>query len=145
MTATIVPEFILNVLENELSAVSLKIVRFVCDQYKLPFEEVKEKLKKHINIELDIDTETSYKIHKTHVKKIKATVENQCTANIFCKDQRGVRQCTFQRLDGCKLCKKHLKLFHEGDLKYGMVEDDQLPVDPKPLVPRAVSSKTSTS
>jgi hypothetical protein len=122
MTAAILPEFIMSVLEKELSKIVIDVVHVVCEEYGLNHKEVKQKLSKHMHIKLDIDTDSNYKVIKKKVVKIKATPENQCIANILCKDQKDIRQCTFRRADGCMFCVKHHRANVSNTLKYGTVE-----------------------
>jgi flagellar biosynthesis/type III secretory pathway ATPase len=121
MTACILPEFILKVLEKEVTSSMMNIVKYICDEYKLSYDEVKSKLEKHIILDMKIDTETNYKISKVNVKRITSTVETQCIAKMYCKDQKDIRQCTKKKKDGCKFCKTHLKLFESSNLKYGTI------------------------
>lgn len=124
MTACILPEFILKVLEKEVASASMSIVKYICDEYKLSYDEVKAKIERHITLDMKIDTEKNYKISRVNVKRIKANTETQCIANMYCKDQKDVRQCTRRKIDGCKFCKTHLKHFQAANLKYGTVEDE---------------------
>lgn len=121
MTAAILPEFILKLLEKEVSSVVLEAVKFVCDEYNISFCEVSKKLGKHLCIEFDVNTQTNYKVVKKQVRRIKATPENQCIANILCKDQKDVRQCTVRRVPGCEFCTKHRVAHEQNKLKYGTV------------------------
>jgi hypothetical protein len=131
MTAAILPDFVLSVLEKEISSVVLEVVQTLCKEYKLPYEDVKKKLSKHMQIELDVNTQSNYKIIKKKVVKIKSSPETQCVANILCKDQKDIRQCTLQRIDGCTFCTKHKAANAANNLKYGTV------MAPKPIFKRS--------
>lgn len=124
MTSAVMPEFILNLLEAEMSAATLSVVKYVCDEYGLPFEEVKEKVGRRVNIGLEVDTKTNFRVRKTMVKPIKASSEEeQCIAKMYCKDQRDVRRCTKRHGEGCgKFCKIHFKMWKGDGLAYGTVE-----------------------
>lgn len=122
MTSAILPEFVLRLLEKEVSDVVLQAVRYVCNEYNIPFSEVCTKLGKHLCIELDVNTQTNFKVVKKNVRRIKATPENQCIANILCKDQKDIRQCTIRRTSpDCEYCTKHKMAFDQNKLKYGTV------------------------
>ena len=121
MTAAIVPEFLLHLLEKEMSAVSLTIVKYICDEYKLPFEEIKRKLSKHLCIEIDVDNQNTYKLTRMNVRRKKTPVENQCQANMFHKDHKCVTQCTLEIISGSKFCKKHTRMEKEGRLRFGTI------------------------
>ena len=123
MTAAIVPEFTLQLLEKEMSAVSLGIVKYICEEYKLPFDEVKEKLGKKICVEFEPDNNNIYKVTKTNVRKKKTTCETQCIANMFHKDHKCVTQCSLFKLEGSEYCKKHKRMEKEGRLRFGTIHD----------------------
>jgi hypothetical protein len=124
MTAAIVPEYMLKLLEAELAAVSLNVVKYICDEYKLPYEEVKEKLQKQggLCVEIEPDNKNIYKVTKTHVRRKKTTRDTQCIANMFHKDHRCVTQCSLFRLDGSDYCNKHKRMEKEGRLRFGTVD-----------------------
>ena len=122
MTSAILPEFMLKLLEKEISGVVLEATKYVCDEYNIPFSEVCTKLGKHLCIELDVNTQTNYKVIKKNVRRIKATPETQCIANIMCKDQKDIRQCTIRRSSpDCMYCTKHKMANEQSKLRYGTV------------------------
>lgn len=125
MTSAVLPEFMLGLLEAEMAAATLGVVRYVCQEYGLPYEEVKNKIASRVNIEIDVDTKSNYRVRKTMVKPIKArTEEEQCIAMMFCKDQRDVRRCTKRHGEGCgKFCKIHYKMWKGDGLAYGTASD----------------------
>lgn len=131
MTAAIMPEFVLGLLEKEVSTVVLDVVRALCSEYDLPFDEVKKKLSKYMQIEFSVNTQSNYKVVKKKVMKIKSTPETQCIANILCKDQKDIRQCTLKRVDNCMFCTKHKAANAANNLKYGTV------MAPKPVYKRS--------
>lgn len=121
MTSAVLPEFLLHLLEKEVSNVVLKVVKFVCDEYSIPFSDVSAKIGKHMSIEFEVDTKSTYKVVKKRVKPIKSTPENQCIANIMCKDQKDIRQCTIRQVNGCRFCTKHKAANEQNRLHYGTI------------------------
>lgn len=120
MTAAIVPEFLLCLLEKEIASVSLDIVKYICDEYDLKYDDVCNKIKKHMCIELDVDQQNTYKLTKMNVRKKKISADKQCQANMYHKDHKCVTQCTLQCVDS-KFCKKHKRMETEGRLRFGTV------------------------
>lgn len=121
MTAAIVPEFLLCLLEKEIANVSLDIAKFICDDYDLPYDDVCKKISKHICIELDVDQQNTYKLTKMTVRRNKISADKQCKANMFHKDHKCVTQCTLPYIDASKFCKKHKRMEREGRLRFGTV------------------------
>jgi hypothetical protein len=125
MTTAVLPEFILNVLESEISSITLNVVKCVCDEYNLPFEEVKTKIAKYICIELKTTETANYKVIKSHTRRVQLEEDERCIANMMCPKTKETRQCTRRRLENedCKFCRTHMKMFDADELKYGTIED----------------------
>lgn len=118
MTAAVLPEFILKLLEHELSKATLEVVEWVCQEYELPFEEVKKKLGKRMQLKLNLDAEKNYKVTRVTLKPT-VEPEDQCVANILCKDQKCVRQCTKEKKKG-NFCRLHYNMNKKNLLRYGV-------------------------
>lgn len=125
MTDTILPEFILMVLEKEVADVTMQIVGFLCKEYNLPEEEVKKKLGKRICLDLEVDSKKNYRVHRVNVKRMAKNEETQCIALLFDKRFKDTRQCARSRLEGCKFCKTHMKQYNTHTLKYGTIEEKE--------------------
>jgi hypothetical protein len=125
MTTTVLPEFILKLLETEISNITLNIVQRVCEEYNLPFDEVKTKISKYICVELKLKSDVNYKVVKSHTRRVHLDVNERCIANMMCPKVKEIRQCTRRRLDDedCKFCRTHMKMSDNDELKYGTIED----------------------
>lgn len=121
MTAAILPEFILQLLEKEISNVSLEIVKYICKEYNLAYDEVVKKIGNYMCMELGVDKQNTYKITKVNVRRKQICTEERCAANMFHKDHKCVTQCTLQCVGGSQFCKKHTQMEKEGRLRFGTV------------------------
>jgi hypothetical protein len=123
MTAVILPEFILKALEAEISEICLSTVKYVCEEYSLPYEEVKEKVGTRMNIELATESNDHYRIITRKPRKKEISLENTCIANMFDKETRCVRRCTKEVKDGTQFCRSHLRMSNVGRLRFGTADE----------------------
>ena len=121
MTTALLPEHMLNFIEAEVSSICMDVVKKVCDEYDLPFETVKQKLQKYINMEIETDNTEVFRIVTRRPRKKKAVGEAVCKAKMFDKEEKCVRQCTLERLDNCEFCKVHERMNKVGRLRFGTV------------------------
>lgn len=127
MTSVIIPEFVLQMFEKEVTKINLNIIKILCEEYHLDEDDVKQKLQDKININFNIIHEDieQIKIVKKHEQKSKQSSEEQCDARVYLQNDLVVKQCSRPRLPECNLCKIHQKLKDEGKLKYGTIHDEK--------------------
>lgn len=77
--------------------------------------------------EIDTNKEacTSQSITKEDVKALKTTVDALCDARVYIPTELLVKQCSRSKIEGQQFCKLHNRLFEEGKLKYGTINDEK--------------------
>ena len=151
MTCAVVPQFIFDMFEREITKINSVIVHKICQTYNLDEEEVKQTLSNDLKINFNIIHEDieQIKIVKKHQPKQSAllnagqssktkteedvvdqhvnevTDDTQCEARVFIACDLIVKQCSRPKFDKHKLCKLHQRLHDEGKLKYGTIHDDK--------------------
>lgn len=150
MTSVIIPDFIFQLFEKEITKINLMVVEAVCSRYNLNIEEVKTLLetdlkmnfkllsqdieqvkiiKKHISgaSTSKAKTETTEKIKPVEIEtKNKNPKDGQttfCNARVFISNELIVKQCSKSNISGCQFCKLHQRQHDEGKLKYGTIND----------------------
>jgi hypothetical protein len=149
MTCPIVPEFIFQMFEKEITKLNILIVDKICDLHNLNKDEVKKELNKELKINFKIvsedieqikivkkhhniktkHTETKLKdiIEEDKSKKVENVEEDDkihiCHARIFHQNELIIKRCSRPKLEGIHFCKLHLRLSEEGKLKYGTIFD----------------------
>lgn len=134
MTASILPEFILKLLENEMMNATLEIVEYLCIEYSLPFEEVKSKLSKHMAITFNADTTKSFKVTKKNKRLIKIHPDERCVANMFNVDHKCITQCTLKRVCASEYCTVHKRMVAMGRLRFGTIYKPIHNAPPNPIL-----------
>ena len=124
MTSVVVPEFILNALEAEIANICLGTLKYVCEEYSLCYEEVKEKVAKRINTTLATESNDNYRIIQRKSRKKEIPMENTCVANMFDKEAKCVRRCTKEKRDGFQFCRSHFRMSKVGRLRFGVVDEE---------------------
>lgn len=125
MTAVILPEFMLKALEVEIAKVSLEVVKIVCEDYDLPFDEVKARLGNKVQIELHPENNDDYRIIRRRHRKTVVPIDQMCIANMFDKDHKCVRRCTRAIKDDTMFCRSHLRMSKVGRLRFGVVDTEK--------------------
>jgi hypothetical protein len=154
MTCPIVPDFIFQLFEKEITKLILLIVDKICDIHNLDKNQVKNQLNKELKINFKIVSEDieQIKIVKKHqnikIKNMKedtedavvpdknekkeANVENVkddkhhiCHARIFQQNELCIKRCSRPKSEGVHFCKLHQRLSEEGKLKYGTIFDER--------------------
>jgi hypothetical protein len=130
MTCAIVPDFVLRMFEKEIAKVIESVVMKMCDEYEIDLEDAKAKLKRDLNINLDVIDEDieQVKIIKKHQTPSTSKGEpgvNTCEARLFIQSELMVRQCSRSKMENCKFCKTHQKQYDSNALKWGTIHDDK--------------------
>lgn len=128
MTTPVVPELIFNLFKNEIIKINLTLLTSICSLYNIDVEEAKNRLKKELNLDLEIDKLLKIQIVK---KQKEVNKEERCIARIYRPKDIEVSQCHRKMIDGCDFCKRHKKMSDEGRLKYGTIHT---------AVPKEISS-----
>lgn len=122
MTAPIIPEFILQLFQNEVNEIVRKQVSKVCEMYKLDLDEVQNRLGL---IELECTETPGFRLMKK--KESFAPPEERCTARML--HDLEIKQCSKRKFGDTHLCRKHGGM----NLKYGTIHDP-LPDELRPEV-----------
>lgn len=144
MTSPLVPEFIFEMFEREVTKINTVIVEKMCQIYDLDVTEAKERLSKELSINFNIVHEDieQIKIVKKHNNKAKSNKANdgegsskdveeendineQCEARVFVSTDLVVKQCSRSKMAESNLCKLHQRLKDEGKLKYGTINEEK--------------------
>jgi hypothetical protein len=151
MTCPLVPEFILDMFEREVTKINTVIVEKMCQMYDIDVKEAKERLSKELSINFNIVHEDieQIKIVKKHQNKAKPNKVNdgegsskdmeeandgeptentqgtQCEARVFVSSDLVVKQCSRSKMAESNLCKLHQRLKDEGKLKYGTINEEK--------------------
>lgn len=134
MTAAVLPDFVLRLLEVEISKVNMVFLEKIADKYNLDKAEILQMMKESMTVALLPSDEEKIKIISKRVTKMRDPSE-RCIAVTFNKNEIEVKQCSRRFLDGFDFCKTHLKLFQEKRLKYGTIRDNE---KPKEIAPAAL-------
>ena len=134
MTASILPEFILKLLENEMANATLEIVEYLCQEYNLPFEEVKSKLSKHMAITFNADKTKAFKVVKKNKRHMKLETDERCIANMFNVDHKCITQCTLKRVCSTEYCTVHKRMAAMGRLRFGTIYKPIHNAPPNPII-----------
>lgn len=122
MTTLIVPDFVMQLFQKEIVKIIEKTIQTICEMYKLDVENVKKQAGTALNISFELSRNDKLVIVR---KQNTANPEERCIARIFNKKDIDVFQCTRRKpKDGCDFCKRHQRMFDEGRLKYGTINDD---------------------
>lgn len=132
MTASILPEFILKLLENEMANATLEVVEFICKEYDLPFEDVKQKISKYMVVTFNPDANKCFKVTKVNKRLVKIHHEERCIANMYNKDHKCVTQCTLKRVCNSECCKIHKRMEASGRLRFGTIKKPIYDAPPNP-------------
>ena len=145
MTSPIVPQFIFDMFEREVTKINMMVVHKICQAYNLDQNEVETMLSKDLSINFNIVHEDieQIKIVKKHQPKYQQVAStssqsnnendegenthttSQCEARIFVASDLQVKQCSRPKLEGGQLCKLHQRLKNDGKLKYGTIHEEK--------------------
>jgi hypothetical protein len=128
MTSISIPDFVLKMFEQKIVEINSTIVDKLCDRFDINKNEAHKFLEKELKINFKLINEDieQIKIVKKHKKKEPVDITNQssfCDARVFIATDVIVKQCSRSKLEGCKFCKSHQRLFEEGNLKYGTIHE----------------------
>lgn len=126
MTTPILPEFVLQLFQCEVTKVVHAEIKRVCELYNLDFEEVAQRLG---HVELQTTEHPGFRIMKKNEKI--APKEVRCVARML--HDLEVKQCTRARCEGSELCRRHSNMRSGNRLKYGTI-NDPLPDELRPEV-----------
>jgi hypothetical protein len=127
MTSVLVPDFIINLYEDETKKVIHQVLDHLCDRYNLKKTEVVDGVEKNINMKLEIIPETKEDL--VIVKRVPRTPPpegERCIARL--KKNGAFCQCGFRVKNNPDYCTRHFNAFKEDKLKYDTV-NDELPVE----------------
>ncbi len=130
MTCAIIPDFILQLFEKEIIKVVDGVVNKICVEYSLDNDEVKQRLKETLDINLqviDSDIEQVKIVKKHHHASTSKSESNEhcCEARLFIQNELVVRQCSRSKMENSKFCKTHQKQFDSNTLKWGTIHDEK--------------------
>ena len=114
MTNPILPEFILQLFQDEIDKIVESKLKQVCELYELDFDEVAEKVG---HVRIDMTKTPGFKIIKKYEH---IPTEDRCIARMFTESE--IIQCSKKHKDG-ELCARHSKMRLENTLKYGTIND----------------------
>ena len=119
-----IPDFIIDMFENEIRKVTNDVLEAVASKFKLDISLVKTYVEKHIQMNLQIvpDTYETIKITKIKPRPLPDDAV-RCIARV--KKTGIICQCTFQCITG----NKHLCSRHTNKMLYGTINDP--PVEEK--------------
>lgn len=119
MTTPMIPDFIIDMFENEIRKVMNDALTVVAKEYNLDLQQIRRKVEKKIEMKLEIvpDTYETVKITKLKPRKI-PDPESRCLARV--KKDNIICQCSFQAADGAgkQFCTRHLT-----KMRYGTIND----------------------
>jgi hypothetical protein len=113
MTTPIIPDFIFQLFENEVQEIVFKVLKNICKEYDLDYEEVKKFATIKLYTKLN-NIHISKKIDPKHPDDIK------CQARMI--REMGIKQCCRKKSEG-DFCKIHHKCEVNNTLKYGRITD----------------------
>jgi hypothetical protein len=119
MTAVLIPESIIQIFANEIFKINLKVADTIAKKYNLDVNDVKETLKKELQISLNIipEEEQKFKLVKKKVNGKNTKIEDRCYARVFHKEDNEYRQCSRRKNIDCKnYCKTHSKTLPHGNI-----------------------------
>lgn len=130
MTCAIVPDFILQLFEKEIIKVVDGVVNKLCEEYSLDIQEVRERLKETLDINLhvvdsDIEQMKIVKKHQHASTSKSESSEHCCEARLFIHNELVVRQCSRGKMENSRFCKTHQKQFDSNTLKWGTIHDEK--------------------
>lgn len=137
MTAAMLPDFVLRLLEVEISKVNMKFLETIAETYNIDKTEILNLMKESMCVALLPSDEQKIKIISKRVMKLRDPSE-RCIAVTFNKNELEVKQCSRRYLDGCEFCKTHLRLSRENRLRYGTVRDKEKPKEIAPATLKKV-------
>jgi hypothetical protein len=121
MTTPLVPDFILQLFQDEVHKINSVVVQKMCTIYKIDYEDAVAKLADEAAIKLTLSNNQKIKLVK---KQKEADPKHRCQARVFRKKDLEVLQCTRKTpAEGACFCKRHQKMHDEGRLKYGTIND----------------------
>lgn len=119
MTAPLLPQHMLKILEAEFQKTTWTVVEKLCDCYALNKEEVRQRMQAWMYTELDIQSDEKVKVIKTKTKT-EVPLEERCIARFYNKDVKDVTQCS-KRAKKCGFCMMHYDLSRQDYLRYGTI------------------------
>jgi hypothetical protein len=122
MTAPLLPECVLALLEAEVAKVNRLFLEKVCERYKLDMREVESILHTTMSPSL-LPVDEHIKVTKVYKPRQRLDEDDRCRARTFKKKELHVQQCTRRFVSGCRFCKTHQKMHDENILKYGTIDD----------------------
>lgn len=125
MTTPCVPDFILNLFQNEIRKINLQMLEKFCKVFNVDIEDAKIKLKDQLNIVFEPVKNEIVTIVK---KQKEIDPDKRCNARVLRKYEMG--QCSRKKIEDCIFCKKHQKMNDAGKLKYSTI-DSPVPKDIK--------------
>lgn len=119
MTAAVLPDYLLKVLEAEVNSVCWRVVERLCDLYSLDKNEVKSRLDKWMFTELDVKSDEKIKVVKCKPMST-VPVQDRCVARCYNKEVKDVTQCS-KKAKMCGFCMTHYDLQRQDYLRYGTI------------------------
>lgn len=151
MTAIVIPDFVFKMFSQKILEINTIIIDKLCEKYNIDKDEAHKYLEKELKIDFKLINEDieEIKVVKKHKKKIENKNQNNvntvevtpqqkenelstdtdntpssfCLARVFIANNLVVKQCSRSKLQGQHFCKSHQRLFEEGNLKYGTIND----------------------
>lgn len=121
MTTPLVPDFILQLFQDEVHKINSVVVQKMCQMYNIDYDDAVTKLAKEAAIKLTLSNNEKIKLVK---KQKEPDAKQRCHARVFRKKDLEVFQCTRKTpAEGACFCKRHQKMNDEGRLKYGTIND----------------------
>lgn len=120
MTTPIIPDSIIQLFANEIYKINLKVADTICAKYHLDPVEVKETLKKELQVTLNIVPyeQLNIKIVQKRSYGLNTPPELRCEGRVYHKDKNELTQCIRKKKIDC-YCS-----YHSKKLPYGNINEE---------------------
>lgn len=121
MTTPLVPDFVINMFENELRGIIMTVIDTLSKDFSIDREVAIKKVQRKLGMSLTIVKEDEEVIRIIKAKPRKVPNEHQrCLARVAKNGM--LDQCSFQKLSKSDFCKRHAC----NHAKYGIVGDPEI-------------------